>query len=81
VGEAVQQHGAAAARLPVLGPWGWLFRLTRTAPSPSDRGRAADHDAPADSRPSRRAHGAVVAEPPKVYYIQFPERLSGRSSR
>lgn len=62
VGEAVQQHVALLQHSYLY--WdegGWLFRLTK------DRANALLSSAEPPSPP--------VAEPPRCYYIQFPERL------
>jgi hypothetical protein len=74
VGEAVQQHVALLQHAYLY--WdhgGWLFRLTK------DRAKAllttARWDCLAPGSRQGAPVGRSVAEPPRAYYIQFPERL------
>jgi hypothetical protein len=74
VGEAVQQHVALLQHAYLY--WdhgGWLFRLTK------DRANALLTAAGWDPLAPGSGEGAPVessvAEPPRAYYIQFPERL------
>lgn len=82
VGEAVQQHVALLQHAYLY--WdhgGWLFRLTKdrakavltAAESPT--GDAAQLDSLAPGSSEGAPVGRSVPEPPRAYYIQFPERL------